>query len=150
MVMVKFAGVVCEVVPVGVPELRVNEGGALPVPLSVVLCGDPAALSVTVIAALKLAADAGVKVTEIVQSAPAATELPHVLVWAKSAAPVPVIAMLVIASAALPVLVNVAVCAALVVPLNTVNVSVGGVSDATGAVTTAVVTTTVAEPVADV
>jgi len=58
--------------------------------------------------------------------------------------------MLVIDSVALPVLVSVAVCAAVVVPLVAVNVSVGGVSDATGARTTAVVTTTEAVPVAEV
>jgi len=149
-VMVKVTGFVGEPVPEGEPETSVNEGSGVPAPLSVTLCGEPAALSATESVALKLAADAGVKVTETVQLAPAASELPQVLVWAKSAAPAPVIAMLVIARAALPVLVSVAVCAALAVPAVDVNVRDGGVSEATGAISTAVVTVTVFVPVADV
>lgn len=141
---------VCEPLPEGKPEASVNEGGALPVPDKVTVCGEPAALSVTESVALKLAADAGVKVTEMMQLAPAASELPQVLVWAKSAAFAPVIAMPVIASAALPELDSVAVCAAVVVPDSDANVSDGGVSEATGAVTTASVTVTVYVPVADV
>jgi hypothetical protein len=85
----------------------------------------------------------------MVQLAPAASDSPQVFVWAKSAAFVPAIAMLVIDSAALPVLVSVAVCAALVAPLSAVNVSDGGVSDATGAATTTAVTVTVLVPVAE-
>ena len=52
-----------------VSELRVKLGvtGAVPVPVRVVICGEPAALSVTKSVALKLAADGGVKVTEMVQ-----------------------------------------------------------------------------------
>ena len=41
--------------------------GAVPVPLSVADCGDPAALSATEIAALRLPAEPGVKLTVIVQ-----------------------------------------------------------------------------------
>jgi len=59
-------------------------------------------LSVTVTVAVKLAADAGVKVTAIMQEASTASELPQLLVWPKSAALVPVMAMLVMASAAVP------------------------------------------------
>ena len=59
---------------------------------------------------------AGVKVTLIVQFAPAATELPQVLVCIKSPALVPVMARLEIVKAALPVLVRVTACAVLVVP----------------------------------
>jgi hypothetical protein len=58
----------------------------------------------------------GVKVTLIVQLAPAATELPHVLVCAKSPALVPVTAMLVMLKVALPVLRRVTVRAVLVAP----------------------------------
>jgi len=48
----------------------------------VMLCGEPAALSVTVSVAPRLVADAGVKVTEMVQLAPASSEAPQVLVAA--------------------------------------------------------------------
>jgi hypothetical protein len=54
----------------------------------------------------------GLKVTEMVQLAPALTEVPQVLVWEKS----PLAVMLEMVSEALPVLVRVTVCAALLVP----------------------------------
>ena len=44
-------------------ELMVKLGGGVPVPFSVVDCGEPAALSATCNVAVKVAADAGVKVT---------------------------------------------------------------------------------------
>ena len=47
--------------------------GAVPVPVRLTLCGLPVALSVTVRAALRVPLAAGVKVTLIVQLAPAAT-----------------------------------------------------------------------------
>jgi hypothetical protein len=50
-----------------------------------------------------------VKVTEIVQFAPAATLLPQVLVWWKSDALVPVAPILVIVKAAVPALESVMV-----------------------------------------
>ena len=84
-------------------------GAAVPVPVRATECGEPVALSVTVIAAVKVATEAGVKVTEIEQLAFAARELPQVFVWAKSAAPVPVMAMLLMLSAALPVFLSVAI-----------------------------------------
>ena len=56
----------------------------------------------------------GVKVTLMVQLAPAATEAPQVLLWAKSV--VFVSKMLVMVNVALPVLVSVIVCGALVTP----------------------------------
>ena len=79
-------------------------------------CGEPVALSVTETEALKLAAESGVKLTVMVQLAPAASEAPQVFAWAKSAAPVPVIAMLLMVSAALPPLVRVAAGAVIVEP----------------------------------
>ena len=66
-------------------------------------------------AAVRVPVAVGLKVTLIVQLAPAATELPQVFVWAKSPALVPVTEMPLIVSAALPVLLNVTVCAELVV-----------------------------------
>jgi len=103
------------------------------VPLRVVVCGEPAALSATDRVAEKPATEPGEKVTEIAQLAPAARELPQLLVWAKSLVSDPVRVMPVIASAALPALVRVAVCAALVVPETALNVKDMGVSEATGA-----------------
>jgi len=117
------AGIVCG--PVG--ELMVNVGAGDPVPFSVTVCGAPVALSATLSVAVRLAADAGVNVTLIVQVCCDARESAHVLVSAKSLGFVPVL-IPVIDSAVLPVLVSVAVCAALVVPTTPVNVSVPGVS----------------------
>ena len=62
------------------------------------------ALSVMVTEAVRVPLAMGVKVTLIVQFAPAPTELPQVLVWAKSPALAPVMARLVIVKVALPVL----------------------------------------------
>ena len=94
------------------------------------------ALSATVIEAERVPAIAGLKVTEIVQLAPAATLVPHVLVWLKSDGLVPVSPMLVIVRAALPVFETAMVWAALVVPrFWLVNVRVEGLSEACGTAT---------------
>ena len=76
----------------------------VPVPVRLTVCGLPVALSVRVTAAVRVPLATGLKVTLIVQLAPAATELPHVLVWAKSAGFMPASARLVRVKAALPVL----------------------------------------------
>ena len=81
-------------------------------PVSDTLCGLPAALSATLMAPVRTPAAVGVKVTLIVQFAPAATLLPHVFVWLKS----PLIAMLLMLSVAEPELVRAIVCGLLVVP----------------------------------
>ena len=73
-------------------------------------------MSVMVREAERLRLAEGVKVTLMVQEAPAATELPQLLVWAKSPALVPESAMLVIVKVTLPELARVIVCAALVAP----------------------------------
>jgi len=52
---------------------------AVPVPERLTVCGLPLALSVTLTEAVRLPLAEGVKVTLMVQLAPAATELPHVL-----------------------------------------------------------------------
>jgi hypothetical protein len=75
---------------------------AEPIPEMAADCGEPAALSATEIAALKVAADAGVKVTVIVQVAPAASEAGQLLVWPKLLALVPVTEMLVMMRGVLP------------------------------------------------
>jgi len=120
--------------------------GAVPVPLNATVCGEPVALSAIESVAAKLAANAGVKVTETVQLAAAASELPQVVVSAKSVGLAPVMVMPVIESAALPVFISVAVCAGAVVPtVVDAKVIVAGASEADGLA--AAVTTTVTEPV---
>ena len=88
----------------------------VPVPVRLTFWGLPVALSVRVIAALRVSLAAGMKVTLIVQLAPAATELPQLLVCAKSLGLVPVSARLVRLKAVLPEFVKVIVWAVLVVP----------------------------------
>ncbi len=56
--------------------------GAIPVPLRLTLCGLPAALSVIDSVPVRVPVAVGVKVTLMVQLAPAATEAPQVFVWA--------------------------------------------------------------------
>jgi hypothetical protein len=75
----------------------------------------PVALSATDSDALRAPVADGVKVTLIVQFAPAATLVPQLLVWAKLVGFVPVREMLVIVKAAVPVFDNVTGLAALVV-----------------------------------
>jgi hypothetical protein len=90
--------------------------GAVPVPDRLTACGLPLAVSATLTDAVSALAREGLKVTLIVQFAPAATELPQVLVWAKSLALVPVIATLETYKVPLPLLLKVTVRAVLVVP----------------------------------
>ena len=61
-------------------------GGATPVPSSPIVCGLPRALSLIETLLLKSPSVVGVKVTLIVQVAPAATLEPQVLVWRKGGA----------------------------------------------------------------
>jgi hypothetical protein len=64
-------------------RLTVGAGTAVPAPLSVIVCGLPAALSVMVTAAARAPVAVGMNVTLIVQFPLfEATELPHVLVCA--------------------------------------------------------------------
>ena len=86
-----------------------------PVPARATDCGLPVALSVKVSVALKDPLAAGVKVTLILQLAPAATLDPQLFVSAKSLGFVPAIEIAVILKAALPELLNVTVWAELVV-----------------------------------
>lgn len=102
-------------------------------PESVAVCGEPAALSVTVSVALKLVTDAGVKVTVIEQIDPAASDVPQLLVSEKSLGLAPPMVMLLMVSAALPVFDSVAACEALLVPLVVLKLSEAGVSEAMGA-----------------
>ena len=99
---------------------RLTDGPlATPVPLKVMFCGLPAALSAIDTLALREPAAVGVNVTLIVQDAPAANVLEpvgQVLVCAKSPAFVPVSPMLLMLSPALPLFVSVMLWGLLLVP----------------------------------
>ena len=100
--------------------------GVVPVPLRMAVCGDPEALSETEIVAEKLAAEAGVKVIEMVQEEPAARVDPQVVAdCAKSLGFVPAMLIAMPVSGALPVFCSVADCGAEVVPVLAVKVSEG-------------------------
>jgi hypothetical protein len=104
-----------------VPRLLSNAIGTNPVPLSATVWGAPGALSLTEIAAERAPAPVGLKVTEIVQLAPAASVLGatgHVFVCAKSPAFAPPRPIELIVSAPVPEFVSVTFCAGLVVPIN--------------------------------
>jgi hypothetical protein len=91
-------------------------------------------LSATLTEAVRAPVAVGVKVTEIVQLAPAASVAGQVLVCPKSPAFAPVTEMAVIVSPAVPVFVSVAVWAAPEVPTRVLpNVSAPGDSDTLGA-----------------
>jgi hypothetical protein len=80
-----------------------------PVPARLTLCGLPEALSVTMMPAVRVPAADGLKVTLIVQLAPAAKLDPQLFVCAKSLALAPDTAMPVILKAAAPELLSVTV-----------------------------------------
>jgi hypothetical protein len=99
-------------------RLTTGAGSLVPVPDKLMVCVLPAVpllLSVTISVPARAPVAVDVKVTAIVQLAPAATELPQAFVSAKSPALVPVTVMPAILNAVLPVLVSVTVWAALVV-----------------------------------
>jgi hypothetical protein len=84
-----------------------------PIPLKLIVCGELATLSVIVSVPVRGPTAVGVKVTEIVQFAPAATVVPQVLVWAKS----PDVEMDASAREACPEFVRVTTCTELVEPI---------------------------------
>lgn len=92
----------------------IGEATAVPVPLSVTVWGELAALSVTVIVELSGAADFGVKAMVKVQLAPAVSDVPQVVVSLKSVVSETV--KLFSTSVAVPESVRVSVCVALVCP----------------------------------
>jgi len=80
-------------------DRKTGLGGAVPVPVSVTLCGLDASLSITLRVAVSAAMTDGVKVTAIEHVAPTAIEPVHVVLpTAKSAAFAPAIETLVIVS----------------------------------------------------
>ena len=108
----------------------VNVACALPVPVNDTLCGLPPALSVKLIAPVRVPTCVGVKVTLILQFFPAASVLPQALeLMAKS----PLGVMLVMFNVPVPVLDSVIVLAAVVAPTTVLaNVSDVGESVTTG------------------
>ena len=102
-----------------VGEKLIPAVAVMPVPLRLAVCGDPAALSVTVMLAEKVAAESGVNFTAIVQEPPAVTALPQLFVCEKSAGLAPPGAIEEIVSVAVPVFESVRFCAALVLPTST-------------------------------
>lgn len=84
----------------------------VPVPDKATDCGLPDALSVTERVPLRGPVTVGVKVTLMLQFAPAASVLPQLFVWAKS----PLAAMVAIDKGPVPLFVRMTVCAALVLP----------------------------------
>src|SRR5580704_9038262 len=97
--------------PVG-DKFTAGPDAGVPMPVRLTDCGLFPALSVTVIAPLRVPVAVGVNVTLIVQEPPTATMLPQLFVWLKS----PVATILEILRDALPVLFSVSAWAALVVP----------------------------------
>ena len=97
---------------VGEKELRVGMR-LRPVPLRLTVCGLLLALSVSLSVPVRFPVAVGVKVTLIVQLAPAATEPPQVLVSEKS----PLVVIVRGVRAPAPVLVSVSVCAGLEVEI---------------------------------
>jgi len=95
---------------------RETAGAPVPVPLREIDCGELAALSVMVMAAVNAPEVAGAKWPWMAQFAPAATLVPQPFANTNDDAFVPVIAMLVMARDAVPVLVSVTDCDALLAP----------------------------------
>ena len=81
------------------------------------MCGEPGALSATLIAAARLPAAAGVKTTEIEQLLPADNTAPQVVASENELAFAPVIEIPEIVRDALPLLVSVTLCAGLAMPI---------------------------------
>src|SRR5437868_4651428 len=93
-------------------KLTPGAGALIPLPLRATVWGLPLALSVMLTLALRVPIAVGVKVTLMVQEAPAARVLEllgQVLVWAKSPLLVPLRPILLMVRAALPLLVSVTV-----------------------------------------
>ena len=88
----------------------------LPTPARVTCCGLVGSESAILSVAARTPVARGLKVTLMVQLAPAATLVPHVFVCAKSVALVPVNVMATAVKAAVPEFVTVTALAALVVP----------------------------------
>src|ERR1035437_10222364 len=91
---------------------EIAAGTASPIPVRLSNCGELAALSEKLMVPVRAPGAVGLKVTEMVQLAPAATGEPQVLARAKS----PVAAIVDTVSAAVPLLVSVTFTTGLIVP----------------------------------
>ena len=98
--------------------LSVTAGAVVlvPEPESGTVCGDPDALSATLIEAVLVPVAVGVNTTVMVQVAPAATLVPQLFVWLKSPGLPPVSETETPVSAAVPVLVRTVLVDALATP----------------------------------
>jgi len=112
-----------------------GRGAAVPVPLRLMVCGEPVALSVTRMLPVTMPVMTGAKVTEIAQLAPAASDAPQLLVSLNRPANGELTAkMPVMVNGALPVLLSITVCVGEMVPAVAEKLSDEGESEATGAV----------------
>ena len=100
-------------------ESVTGTAGATPVPLNAILCGEPVALSVMVMAAFHAPAVVGAKCPWMLQLTPTARLVPQELAKTNEDAFAPVTAMPVIDKAAVPVLVMVTDCELLDLPTST-------------------------------
>ena len=98
------------------PLAELNARTYIPVPDNLTVCGLPPPLSVTLTDALLAPVAVGLRLTEIVQLAPAPIPVPQVFVVGKSPGFVPVTLIEVIESDVVPLFVRVTVLAALLVP----------------------------------
>lgn len=137
-VLVKVTDWTMEVFPTTVLPKAKLEGlsdtpGAVPVPLSVMVCIPPLASSLIVTTPVRTPVPEGANVTAIVQVAPAATGVEVEQVELASRAKSPLAARALIFSGLLPVLVNITDCAAAVVPTTVLpNVRFDGLSETPG------------------
>lgn len=92
-------------------------GGATAIPVRLMVCGLPGALSIMISEAERVPLPVGVNVTLITQFAFAASDVAQVLVSEKSLLLVPPVVMLVMLSGPLPLFVSVSVCAIDAVPI---------------------------------
>ncbi len=128
-------------VKVSVPGVKeaTGAGGVVPAPVRKAVWGEPLALSSIDSVAEKLATDAGVKVTKMLQRLPAASVDPQELGLssiAKSLGSAPVIDALMFVSAAVPVFESVNTPGvAVVFSVTLVKLKLAGASNATGAAT---------------
>ena len=100
----------------GTTEMVCPGAVVVPVPARLRDCALPPLLSITLMAAMRVPTAEGVKVTRIVQLAPAAIELPQLFVCAKLLAFAPESVRLVMPNAALPGLFKTIICAGLAIP----------------------------------
>lgn len=127
-----FAALLCPTPVDGKFSTVGDRNTVVPVPVKGTVCGLPPPVSLMETVALRVPLAVGVKVTLIVQLAPAPSEEPQVLVWAKSPGLVPVMVMPVMLMEVVPTFFIVTVFAALLWPIAVVGkFSTAGISETT-------------------